>query len=1016
MITNTLAPVVSLLRPFVRIAVIALAVLSLPARAADGGTITGNVNNIATRKSLEGAKVEIPQLGLTTLSDNLGDYALTNVPAGTHEVVVTYLGLDPAKSSLTVTAGQRAVRNFDLTSNVYTLDTFKVSGEREGNAAMITEKKNASNIKDVIAMDSFGNLPNMSTSEVVRLLPGVTGSPTDEGLNGNLNIRGIGPGSNTVTVDGGSIASYGSSRNFELQSINTSLFEAVEVIKGQTPDKSADSLGAAINFKTASTLKMREDQRTIYNVSSRWAPPFLEQTPTRSAHRYHPLFNITHQRVFDVLGGKRNLGASLSAFYSENPIGGFEGRFNRTNGAVAPIYQYRSWDNTNNRKQQSLSGRLDFEYSPTSKFSFTVTENENIEHLRRRNYVQLTSGNNTQVPGVGTSQISPLSTNAVTIVNAAASNAAEVRMEGPIHYDIANFSSDFTGSHTYDRLTIDYSFRISRSKIKALAGRGAVLTLQLFDPTKQTVGQPVVFGGAGWIIDQTKDEIHPTVTQNGGPDITNPYNYMPITNGLSGGRDQAVQSHRQFRLDTLYKVPVSMPMTIKTGYAYRMQETAREQKDMRRWTFNSRLRYDPSVVTGRVLDEPTYVSLDRQKSGLAIPFFQTIDGNVKEGFPANPALWTEDRYEHYRAQYANEQTLNEYVLGYYTQIQGKFGRDGFLNRLGYLAGIRWENVRNKGVGYVIAKTSLQSSAAERLADPAAAAAKDYKDGLRVINGSYWQNFPSVHTFYDITPNLKVRASYSTSYGRPGTGNLFPGETIDDTNLRVTRNNPDLKPNHATNWDTTLEYYFEPVGSLTVSWFHKTITDYINTNQVVGMIASGQDNGFDGQYGGYELRTSLNGGSLITQGWEFGYNQQFTFLPGVLKGLSGTANYTWLDTHGYSTGTVYQNKNEIAGFIPSVYNLGLNWRYRKFGLRAQYNHTSSYMTGNNANPNLRQFRFALKTLQGGISYQYKPAVNFTLDVSNALGHDQRWWQGDKATGVNRIVDNFITLTVGMNGRF
>jgi hypothetical protein len=40
------------------------------------GTITGNVSNLATGNLLEGAQVEIPALGLRTLTDNTGRYTL----------------------------------------------------------------------------------------------------------------------------------------------------------------------------------------------------------------------------------------------------------------------------------------------------------------------------------------------------------------------------------------------------------------------------------------------------------------------------------------------------------------------------------------------------------------------------------------------------------------------------------------------------------------------------------------------------------------------------------------------------------------------------------------------------------------------------------------------------------------------------------------------------------------------------------------------------------------------------
>ena len=83
----------------------------------------------------------------------------------------------------------------NCTSGIYKLDAFKVTGEREGNAAAITAQSNADNVKDVISTDSFGYLPNMSAGEVAMRLPGVAGSPTEEGLAYAFNIRGMRPGS-----------------------------------------------------------------------------------------------------------------------------------------------------------------------------------------------------------------------------------------------------------------------------------------------------------------------------------------------------------------------------------------------------------------------------------------------------------------------------------------------------------------------------------------------------------------------------------------------------------------------------------------------------------------------------------------------------------------------------------------------------------------------------------------------------------------------------------------------------
>ena len=65
-----------------------------PAVFAATGSIAGNVSNAGTGNLLEGARVALPALRLDTLSDETGRFALDDVPAGAHELVVTYLGLD----------------------------------------------------------------------------------------------------------------------------------------------------------------------------------------------------------------------------------------------------------------------------------------------------------------------------------------------------------------------------------------------------------------------------------------------------------------------------------------------------------------------------------------------------------------------------------------------------------------------------------------------------------------------------------------------------------------------------------------------------------------------------------------------------------------------------------------------------------------------------------------------------------------------------------------------------------
>jgi metal-sulfur cluster biosynthetic enzyme len=120
------------------------------------------------------------------------------------------------------------------------------------------------NVKNIVAMDSFGNLPNMNAAEVAIRLPGVAGNLSDENLVDGFTIRGIGPGLNTVTLDGSPLTSQGAlNRATNMNNLTGSMFDQMELTKGHMPDKEAGSIGGTINLKSRSPLSMSEPQETV---------------------------------------------------------------------------------------------------------------------------------------------------------------------------------------------------------------------------------------------------------------------------------------------------------------------------------------------------------------------------------------------------------------------------------------------------------------------------------------------------------------------------------------------------------------------------------------------------------------------------------------------------------------------------------------------------------------------------------------------------------------------------------
>jgi outer membrane receptor protein involved in Fe transport len=189
-----------------------------------------------------------------------------------------------------------------------------------------------------------------------------------------------------------------------------------------------------------------------------------------------------------------------------------------------------------------------------------------------------------------------------------------------------------------------------------------------------------------------------------------------------------------------------------------------------------------------------------------------------------------------------------------------------------------------------------------------------------------------------------------------------------------------------------------------------------TGATVGQIPDGPDNGFNGDYGGFELRSSINGGTATVKGWEFSYQQQFVFLPGLLRGLSLMANYTVLETFGDFGGTTQLSTGSVAGFIPRTYNLVPGWRYGRFSCRVRVSYSSGYLdTYNATSPALNIYSVSRVLISPSFTYDLRPSLSLTCEVSNATNEHQVRYQFRREL-VRQDRDNPTNVTVGVKGRF
>jgi TonB-dependent receptor len=505
-----------------------------------------------------------------------------------------------------------------------------------------------------------------------------------------------------------------------------------------------------------------------------------------------------------------------------------------------------------------------------------------------------------------------------------------------------------------------------------------------------------------------------TITWTGGADPYNIASYTPFVTAVATATTPAVTSttftKSDFVTDTnevsanvnaTYLLPTELPITLKTGLDTVNRRVNVRQPYPRRWYQTAGTVLPTALLMP--MTEFERLNSDGRRMPVLDPAYISTTLN-------NSALWTEDVNYTATQQYTNRRIMEEGVDAAYLQASTKL-----FSRLSILGGVRGEWVSTDTFTYFRARTTPFAVEPDHFKRAALDFNKLSKDG------GYHKFFPSLHLAYDLTRNLKARASWSTSYGRPLIGNLIAAPVANDTTRVVTIGNPDLKPQLAKNIDLKLEYYYSDSGALSVSVYEKKITDYIGSAVRSGqLVPKGNDNGFDGLYEDYELVEPNNLGSARVRGFEADVRQRLMFLPGALKGLTLRGNITLLRTQGRFAGTIEAKNGQIAEYIPRAYNIGLAYIYKKWGATYDVNYTAGYpvvvgLTTAGAFTTGSYFRRELTIMNASLSYKIHPYATLFASINNIeqQGPERYTYTAERTRSVY-IVPRSIKF--GVNGQF
>ena len=967
---------------------------STPAADVAGtSTITGRVLNQATGQYLEGARIQIPGSDRSTYTNRLGYFDLTGVSSGTVTVTVSYAGLD-SRNVLVNISGQRVeMGEVALTAGIYQLEAVVVPGEREGSALAITQQRVAPNVKNVLSSDTFGNVADENVGNFLLRVPGITGEIL-EGQVTFIKIRGVDSDLNSVTVDGTRGASGGTrgglGRAFEIDTFPADLVDTIEVTKAPTPDMDADSIGGSVNLKSKSALQ-RKGRLISYKVG--WSYNTDRKT-------IRPQGSVMFS---DLFGRDRQLGIMFTASFSSaaNPRDTIFGAWEPTTETNRPAYYTLSsaGEDYFEHERGGAGIRVDYRLNRNSTVYANLMFSHNADNLyRRRNAF---SGFNGQVVSFfdanglprtaagAAATLMPGWTDLITDTVNITFQRAQVERDRWVR----TYNLHLGGEQKFTRGLLDYNVNYSPSK-------GYEWRANL---------TPTVSGvGFRFIREPRREQPEGgRFVQTSGRDITDPANivFPSLSFNDDHKRDRIIGGQLNYRQD----LDLPVPTYFKTGFRFRMQKP--EQ-------FFSRPSYTYSGPGGaalaRFLDQ-SYTYQPRALRGTMpeVRFFHIP--TVLQDKETNPQYYTENVATTLRNELINDRTASEEVYAAYLMGGTRIGR------LGILAGIRAEETRVEGTG-----SFQQLTADERARRAAWVGTVTVEENLRRTQAEYgnrrtnrseYQNFfPGIHFRYELREGLLGRLSYSSGIGRPNFSTIIPNDSVNDTTQRVTSNNTSLRPQFGENFDLTVEYYFRPAGTVSAGVFLKEIKDFIYSTDR-GLVPAGPDNGFNGDYAGYTLATQANGGFARISGLELNYQQQFTNLPGIWRGLGAYANHTWLETKGdYGAVGSSLSGGQIPGFVPRSGNLGLSYANFGWQFRAQVTYRGRTLASLNANPALTQYNYSSKRVDLNASYMIRPQLSVFLDVINALGDSNNApyiYIPERKRGADRFSPS---IKMGVSGRF
>ncbi|MGZ3181940.1 MAG: TonB-dependent receptor [Telluria sp.] len=829
-----------------------------------------------------------------------------------------------------------------------------VTGLRNSLASSMALKRNADGIVDGIVAADIGKFPDTNLAESLQRISGVS-IDRSIGEGSKVTVRGVGPDFNMVLLNGRQMPTSNlgdlNGRSFDFANLASEGISQIQVYKTSRADTPTGGIGATINVMTARPLDAPGFRATVgakgvYDTSNNNLP-----RDDKASKSLTPEISGLYSNTWD----NNRFGVALSASHQERNLGfnqaavsnGWRGPFkgDENNWGTIPQPNTPGASDITNRpgpndiysvpqnlnysmsgvQRQRTNAQLVFQFAPVKDFRTTLdyTYSENKIQTRRNDVSAWFNFG----PSVSTWSNGPVAGPLVYTETIPAGNS-DIAMGGAnFATKTQNKSLGFNASWRVNN-DLKFEFDTHKSTAESMAdspfGSGNVLGTASFSRGDTTV-------------DFRQD--FPVLSIKGADFVKAPQQVTGsvFTNGYMKGEIEQTQAKGSLKLFENSQLNFGLAFTdVNNRSAF-----SNQQRDT--WGGATKPSDYPSSVWHADTVRQYFDKLSGSGNPALFNTFYTFNFNEVRSIVAqasgHPELYLP------KTTFDSDMRTEEKSKSAYVQLNTDWDT-AMPQHTG--VGFRFETTDVVSTALVPTATSITMVSANEF--PVQFGAPSFT----TLSGKYHNLLPSLDYDIDVRSDLKLRASYGETIGRPRYDQIQGGQTLDGL-ARInggtgSQGNPALKPVKSKNFDASLEWYYDKQSFLAVNFFKKNLDNYAGQSKITATP--------------FNLHTPV-GGALWNEAVSQGNCGSDTVCirnyifrnhptaPGVTRGPD--------DASGNATGSIVgQPTDPIAQFqittftnqkAASLHGLELNVQHMfgdtGFGVQANYTYVHSGLVYDNA---------------------------------------------------------------------